>query len=365
MNSKKTSVPEKTVRDNQNQKLLLKALNPDFKQNAYLSRPPFWLMRQAGRYLPEYREVRKSAKNFLDFCYSPDLAVEVTLQPLRRFKPDAAILFSDILVIPDALGQKVEFIEGRGPVLDPVRSEDDLKILNCDGVIEHLSPVFETVSRLSRQLDNSTALIGFAGAPWTVAVYMVEGHGGTECGIARKWAYENPEGFSRLIDILIKSTSDYLIRQIEHGAEVIQLFDSWAGVLSETQFRQWVIEPNRKIVANIRKKYPHIPVIGFPRNAGHLYQDFVKQTGVNGVSLDHGVGIDWAVDNLQPFCTLQGNLDNHALLAGGAALHGELEKIMHGFTKGPFIFNLGHGVMQFTPVEHVEYVAEFVHNWNA
>jgi len=345
-------------------KPMIQALRSTSGSTPLLKRPPFWLMRQAGRYLPEYREVRKTAKNFLNFCYSPDLAVEVTLQPIRRFKPDAAIMFSDILVIPDALGQKVDFIEGRGPVLDPIRHVDQFGILNPLNVLDYLKPVFQTISRLKNELDDKTALIGFAGAPWTVAVYMIEGHGGTDCSHARCWAYENPEGFSKLMDILVDATSEYLIAQIDHGAEIIQLFDSWAGVLSETQFRKWVIEPNRQIVEKIRARHPHIPIIGFPRNAGNLYKDFVEQTGVDGVSLDHGVGIDWAVEHLQSKCTVQGNLDNHVLLSGGQALDDELNRIFNGFSNGPFIFNLGHGVLQFTPVDHVQHVADFIHQWN-
>jgi uroporphyrinogen decarboxylase len=316
--------------------------------------PPVWLMRQAGRYLPEYKELRTKAKNFLDFCYTSEMAVEATLQPLRRYDLDAAILFSDILVIPDALGQSVAFKEGEGPVLEPIQAVEELSKLEVGKVLDHLKPVFRTVSTLSREIPESTALIGFAGAPWTVAVYMVEGRGGTDCGTARRWAYEDPDGFAQLIDILVEATSLYLNQQILNGAEAIQLFDSWAGVLSESQFRRWVIEPTVKIVQNIRKENPDVPIIGFPRHAGVLYETYVRETGVDGVSLDSGVPLDWAKSILQPLCTVQGNLDNQVLMAGGPALETETSKILEKFSDGPFIFNLGHGVLQWTSPDHVE-----------
>lgn len=327
-------------------------------------RPPFWLMRQAGRYLPEYKEVRREAKNFLDFCYTPDRAVEVTLQPLRRYAMDAAIMFCDILVIPDALGQAVAFKEGEGPVLEPIQTVEGLAKLELARVLEHLAPVFETLGRLSKEIPEATTLIGFAGAPWTVAVYMVEGRGGTECGTARTWAYRAPEEFAKLIDILVEATSIYLIEQVRHGAEVLQLFDSWAGVLSENQFRDWVIEPNRRIVEKVRAVHPDVPIIGFPRNAGALYAEFVEKTAVDGVSLDHSVATDWAVKNIQPNCTVQGNLDNHLLWSGGKPLEQEVKRILTEFGNGPFIFNLGHGVIQFTPPENVAMVSEIVRNWS-
>ncbi|MBT3767361.1 MAG: uroporphyrinogen decarboxylase [Rhodospirillaceae bacterium] len=319
-----------------------------------LTPPPVWLMRQAGRYLPEYKELRTKAKNFLNFCYTPEMAVEATLQPLRRYDLDAAILFSDILVIPDALGQSVAFKEGEGPVLEPIQSVEGLRKLEIDKVLDHLAPVFQTVSTLSQEIPKSTALIGFAGAPWTVAVYMVEGRGGTDCGTARRWAYEDPEGFGQLIDILVEATSQYLNQQISEGVETIQLFDSWAGVLSESQFRRWVIDPTIKIVQNIRKENPDIPIIGFPRHAGVQYETYIRETGVDGVSLDSGVPLDWVKNNLQPLCTVQGNLDNQVLMAGGPALEAETREILEKLSDGPFIFNLGHGVLQWTSPDHVE-----------
>jgi len=339
-------------------KLFLRALKGES-----LTRPPFWLMRQAGRYLPEYREVRSQSKNFLNFCYTPDLAVEVTLQPLRRYGFDAAILFSDILVIPDALGQKMEFREGEGPVLEPVRSLADLSRLSVDRVHDHLAPVYETVGRLAKEIPDETALIGFAGAPWTVATYMVEGKGSKDYPAARTWAYRDAQGFGQLIDLLVEATSAYLIRQIEHGAEVIQLFDTWAGVLSESQFFRWVIEPTREIVKRLKTAHPEVPVMGFPRGAGILYKDFIEKTGVDGVSLDNGMPVKWAAENLQPLCTVQGNLDNMSLIAGGEMMENEIRAILEGFSGGSHIFNLGHGILPETPPENVGRLAEIIKDW--
>lgn len=342
----------------QTSKLMLRSLNGET-----LSRPPFWFMRQAGRYLPEYREIRATAKNFLEFCYTPDLAVEVTLQPLRRLNADAAIMFSDILVIPDALGQSVEFKQGEGPVLEPVRKKAQIEALDMSGLHEHLAPVYEVLNRLSKEIPPATALIGFAGSPWTLAIYMVEGKGGTECGTARLWDYQDQAGFKQLIDLLVEAVSAYLIQQVNSGAEILQLFESWAGVLSEDQFQRLVIEPNKKIVEKVRAVHPHIPFIGFPRNAGSKYIDFVRNTGMNGVSIDHSVGLAWARDHLQSHVCLQGNLDNHVLMAGGEAMDRAVTDILETLNGGPFIFNLGHGVLPPTPPENVERVAELVRNW--
>ena len=341
-----------------NKKLLLRAINGE-----NILRPPLWLMRQAGRYLPEYRNVRSQEKNFLNFCYNPDFAVEVTLQPLERYGFDAAILFSDILVIPDALGQKVEFREGEGPILEPIRNKNELERLSMIGLHDHLAGVYETVLRLSKEIPKETALIGFAGAPWTVATYMVEGNGSKDCPTARTWAYSDPQGFSKLIELLVEATSAYLIKQIDYGAEVIQLFDTWAGVLSESQFQLWVIEPTRKIVQRINKAHPNVPVMGFPRGAGILYLDFVEKTGVSGVSLDNSVPIKWAVENIQPRCTVQGNLDNTALISGGEMMEKEIYNILEGFSKGSHIFNLGHGILPQTPPENVSKLVEIIHGW--
>ncbi len=321
-------------------------------------------MRQAGRYLPEYMEIRKKAKNFLDFCYTPELAVEATMQPIRRYGMDAAILFSDILVLPDALGCDVAFEEGRGPVLKPVVCAEDIGKLSGDNFLENLSPVFETLRGVKAALPEDVSMIGFAGAPWTVAVYMVEGHGGTDGGRARRWAYEDEEGFARLIDLLVAATTAYLIEQIKNGAEAVQLFDSWAGLLPENQFYRWVIAPTRTIVNKIKETYPEIPVIGFPRAAGVLFEPFVRETGVDGISIDSGVPLDWAASMLQSRCTVQGNLDNQALVVGGRAMEEAAKRILDRLAGGPFIFNLGHGVLPGTPPENVARLAAVIKDWN-
>lgn len=339
------------------EKTLIRALRGET-----LETPPVWLMRQAGRYLPEYREVRKTAKNFLSFCYSSDLAVEVTLQPIRRYDFDASIMFSDILVVPDALGQDVAFKEGEGPVLDPIRSVEALRGLKVDGVLDHLSPVFEVIRKLRQELPSDKTLIGFAGAPWTVAIYMIEGRGGTEGETARRWAYQEPETFSEVINLLVEATSRYLIEQVNNGAEVLQLFDSWSGLLAEQPFRRWVIEPTRQIVNAVRAEHPDIPVIGFPRGSGLMVPEFVRETGVTGVSLDANVPLDWARENIQPLATLQGNLDNQLLVSGGPAMDEAVLRITNTLGGGPFVFNLGHGIVPATPPENVARLMELIRN---
>ncbi len=322
--------------------------------------PPFWLMRQAGRYLPEYRATRTQAGSFLDLCYNPELAVEVTLQPLRRYGFDAAILFSDILVVPDGLGQQVAFKEGEGPVLTPVRSARDLDDLDISGLHDRMAPVYATVNGLSKAIPSTTALIGFSGAPWTVATYMVEGGGSKDFANTKRLMWSEPETFARLMDLLVEATGQYLIRQIDNGAEAIQIFDTWAGALPETEFRQWVIEPARKLVERIHAERPGVPVIGFPRGAGILYEAYVTETKVNGVSLDTSVPLDWAAKVLQPKCTVQGNLDPILVVAGGEALDAGIDRILKTLGKGPFIFNLGHGIIPPTPPENVARLAERV-----
>lgn len=325
--------------------------------------PPLWLMRQAGRYLPEYRKLRAQASGFLDFCYTPELAVEATLQPLRRFQPDAAILFSDILVIPDALGQRVDFREGEGPVLEPVRSRRDMVGLDRGRVCRRLDPVFRAIRDIRRALPPATALIGFAGAPWTVATYMVEGRGGTDFATALRWDEEDGDGFAMLIDLLVEATGDYLVEQVGHGAEVLQVFDTWAGALDAARFRRLVIEPTRRIVARVREVHPGVPVIGFPRGAGGLYVDYVRETGVDAVSLDSGVDLAFAGRDLQPNAVLQGNLDPRILVCGGEEMRKAALAILDKLGRGPFIFNLGHGVVPETPVEHVVELAAVVRAW--
>lgn len=336
-------------------KLLIRALRGET-----LSHPPIWLMRQAGRYLPEYLKTRSEANGFLDLCYTPDLAVEVTLQPIRRYGFDASILFSDILVVPHALGQKVWFEEGAGPKLEALTSAQDMEKLGLEGFHEHLAPVYETVSRLSQELPAETTLIGFSGAPWTVASYMLEGGSSKDFGTAKSWAYGRPEDFQRVIDLLVDATSEYLIRQVEAGAEVLQIFDSWAGVWPEADLRRWCLAPCKEIIARVKTAQPDIPVILFPRGVGLAYRDFALQSGAQGLGLDTTVPLAWARDQLQSQVTVQGNLDPIMLVAGGETLERGVAHILENLADGPFIFNLGHGIVPQTPTEHVEQLMKLV-----
>ncbi|MHB1217053.1 MAG: uroporphyrinogen decarboxylase [Alphaproteobacteria bacterium] len=328
-------------------------------------RPPFWFMRQAGRYLPEYQEIRAKVPDFLALCYTPELAARVTMQPIERFGMDAAILFSDILVVPHGLGVGVRFVEGEGPRLDPVRGAADLSRLRPEAVAPVVAPVMETVRLVRRALDPKVALIGFAGAPWTVATYMVDGGSSRDFAATKAWAYGDVESFSRLIDMLVEATVSYLDRQIEAGADVVQLFDTWAGALSPSQFDRWVIGPARRIVDGVRMRHPNVPVIGFPRGAGSLYRRYAKETGVNCVGIDTTVDPSWAAQMLQPMATVQGNLDPMALVAGGAAMRAEAERIFAALGKGPFIFNLGHGIVPQTPPAHVAELSALIRDWRA
>ena len=329
-----------------------------------LKRPPFWLMRQAGRYLPEYREIREKSANFLDFCYSPSLAAEATLQPVRRFTTDGAIIFSDILVIPDALGQKVEFITGRGPVLEPLGSASEID-LDVGKLKEYLNPVYKTLSMVRASLDEEVALIGFAGAPWTLACYMVEGGPSPDFGTLRAWTYERRGELEDLMDLLVEAISTHLIAQVEAGANVLQLFDSWAGILPEREFDRWSITPTAKIVRKVKEACADVPIIGFPNRSGFLYKDYAAKSGVDGVSIDASVPLDWAARELQGRCAVQGNLDPYLLLAGGEALAEEVERILSVLGGGRFIFNLGHGVLPKTPPAHVAAVADQVRAWGS
>ena len=328
-----------------------------------LDPPPWWLMRQAGRYLPEYLRLRSQAKNFLDFCYQPEFAVEATLQPIRRFGMDAAIMFSDILVIPDALGQKVEFREGEGPVLEPISSDQDIARLRPENIHRHLQPVYETLRQLAAALPAKVALIGFAGAPWTVAVYMVEGRGGGKRDKIRDWFRRSPSNGEKLLTLLADATLEYLSRQIANGAEVVQLFDSWAGDLDEKEFRHYVIAPTRRIVAGLKARHPEVPIIGFPREAGTRYPEYARATGVDAIGLDGAIEPSWAVKKIDGCAALQGNLDNRILVAGGVRLADEARRILEGFRARPHIFNLGHGVLPETPPAHVTELAEIIRAW--
>ena len=328
------------------------------------TRPPIWLMRQAGRYLPEYRKIRSDVPDFLTLCYSPDLAAEVTLQPMRRFGLDAAIVFADILLIPDGLGQQVSYLEGSGPRLEPmIRSQRDIEQLNSARVLDHVTPVFETLKRVRAQLAPEKALIGFAGAPWTVAVYMVEGGSSTQFMATRRWAAAQPKEFAVLIELLTDATIAYLDQQIEAGADIVQIFDTWSGLLPPPAFRRWCVEPVAEIVARFKDRHPNVPVIGFPRGAGSMLVDYATATGVNGVSLDATVSANWAAENVGNDVVLQGNLDPSILVAGGTALEREAVRLLHEFEALPHIFNLGHGIVPETPPENVARLCELVTSW--
>ena len=327
--------------------------------------PPVWLMRQAGRYLPEYRAVREKAGGFLDLCLNPDLASELTLQPVRRFGFDAAILFSDILVVPLALGRKVEFLAGEGPKLEPLR--DATALADVRETIEHgvVARVYETVSKVKALLDDRTALIGFCGAPWTVATYMVAGEATPDQGPARHFAYRDPENFTRLIDVLVQASIDYLVGQLKAGAEVVQIFDTWAGVLGPDQFDRWCIAPTQKIVEGVRRHTPQAKIIGFPRGAGAMALPYVEMTGVSAFGIDWTFERSIARDMLQSRVPLQGNVDPFALLAGGTALDREVDDVMKELGSGPLVFNLGHGILPETPIAHVERMLKRVRGWKS
>ncbi|QQG36405.1 MAG: uroporphyrinogen decarboxylase [Micavibrio aeruginosavorus] len=318
--------------------------------------PPIWLMRQAGRYLPEYQKVRASAGGFLELVFNPELASEVTLQPIRRYGFDAAILFSDILVVPQALGRSVRFDAGEGPRLLPADSQFIASLPDWNINLEVFSPVYETVGLIREGLRHEgydgTALIGFAGAPWTVACYMIEGGGSHNYAFSRSWAENRVEELAVLIESLSEVTIAYLVGQVKAGAEVLQIFDSWAGLLTDqTDFRRWVIEPTRKIVMAVKEACPHIPVIGFPRGAGPLYEDYVKETGVQAIALDQHVSMAKA-RNYQSALPVQGNLDPE-ILRSGEGLEKAASDIISALSHGPHIFNLGHGIVKETPPEHI------------
>lgn len=320
--------------------------------------PPVWMMRQAGRYLPEYRETRAKAKNFLDFCYNPDLATEVTLQPIRRYGFDASILFSDIFVVPDAIGYPVRFEEGRGPVLEPL-SQNVLDRLEQGRAEAHLAPVIETVRRLRRELPEETTLLGFCGAPWTVACYSVAGHTTQDQTAARVGAYRDPALMQRFIDELVVASIAYLIRQLDAGADALQIFDTWAGVLDDAGFARWSIEPTRQIVAGVKAARPDARIIGFPKASSARLAAYVAGTGVDAVGLDWTAS-DHIAQSIQKSVPIQGNLDPMRLVAGGAALDDGIAHVLEALGQGPLIFNLGHGVTPETDPAHVARMVERV-----
>ena len=305
--------------------------------------PPIWVMRQAGRYLPEYRATRAEAGGFLDLCYNPRLATEVTMQPIRRYGFDAAILFSDIRVVPDALGRKVSFQEGEGPVLEPL---DLARVGDLDPTTIHdrLGPVYEAVERIRAALPSETTFLGFCGAPWTVATYMIAGRGTSDQGPARKAALTDPDGFQKLIDVLVASSIAYLARQIECGADAVQIFDTWAGVLDEEEFTRWSIEPTRRIVEGLRAIHPGARVIGFPKGTQALLFRYVAETGVDAVGLDWTMPHAFARAHIQSRVAVQGNLDPMRVVVGGRALDEGVDRVLEGLGQGRLIFNLGHGI---------------------
>ena len=323
----------------------------DVLEGKTVTPPPVWLMRQAGRYLPEYRETRAKAGSFLDLCYSPDSAVEVTLQPIRRYGFDAAILFSDILVIPDALKRNVRFVQGEGPQMDPI-DVAGIERLNGDGVLSHLKPVIEAVGRLRKELPEETALLGFCGAPWTVATYMIAGHGTPDQAPARLFAYRHPEVFLRLLDFLADVSAEYLIAQIDAGADAVQIFDSWAGVLGEREFQAYAVRPVARMIRTVRAARPGARIIAFAKGAGMNLKSYRQQTDANAIGLDWSVPLSFAAE-LQKEGPVQGNLDPMRVVAGGRALSEGIDAILQALGNGPLIFNLGHGITPDADPAHV------------
>jgi uroporphyrinogen decarboxylase len=324
-------------------------------------RPPVWLMRQAGRYLPEYRELRAEKGGFLELVYDSEAAAEITLQPIRRFGFDGAILFSDILIVPHAMGQDLAFLAGEGPQLSPPLVDATLEAL--EAVPERLSPIYRTVELVRARLGPQTTLLGFAGSPWTVATYMVAGEGSRDQHVTRALAYRDPGAFQAIVDAIIEVTVGYLCGQIEAGAEAVQLFDSWAGTLAPDEFERWVVAPNAAIAGAVRARHPHIPVIGFPKGAGAKLPAYARETAVDAVGLDETLDPHWAARELPEGLPVQGNLDPLLLLVGGEELERRARHVLACFAERPHVFNLGHGIGQFTPIEHVEQLLGVVRSW--
>lgn len=325
------------------------------------SQRPVWLMRQAGRYLPEYRALRAEKGGFLPLVYDSAAAAEITLQPIRRFGFDGAILFSDILIVPYAMGQDLQFLAGEGPHLSPRLVDTALSSLTA--VPERLSPIYETVRQVRTALPADKTMLGFAGSPWTVATYMVAGEGSRDQHETRAMAYRDPAAFQAIIDAIVDVTVDYLAGQIEAGAEAVQLFDSWAGSLAPAEFERWVIAPNAAIADRIKARFPDTPVIGFPKGAGEKLPAYARETGVHAVGIDETIDPLWAAKELPAGLPVQGNLDPLLLLAGGAELERQALRVLDAFADRPHVFNLGHGIGQFTPIEHVEQLLALVRGW--
>jgi uroporphyrinogen decarboxylase len=329
-----------------------------------------WLMRQAGRYLPEYHLTREAAGGMLALCNSPEHAAEVTLQPIRRFQLDAAILFADLPQLAAAIGQTLEYQEGEGPVLNPpIHSPHGIRQLSLSRLHDKLAPIYETVRLLSTSLPSNVALIGYAGAPWTVATYMVEGRSGaaSEHATIKQWALSDPDGFQPLIDLLTAAAIQFLQGQIEAGAEAVQLFESWAGILPEPFFRRWCVQPVASIIRGIRLTHPKVPIIAFPRTAGLLYNGYTEATQTDCLGLDSNVPLGWASEAIQRRLgrCIQGNLDPQMLVVGGDRMTAEVERILREASEGPFVFNLGHGILKTTPPEHVADLVKQVQAWRS
>ncbi|UWR26498.1 uroporphyrinogen decarboxylase [Sulfitobacter sp. S223] len=340
------------------QKTILRALAGET-----LPTPPIWMMRQAGRYLPEYRATRAEAGDFLKLCYNPDLAAEVTLQPIRRYGFDAAILFADILLVPQALGADLWFVTGEGPRLSTITTQAELdKLVPADAIHGHLAPIYETVKILSNELPSETTLIGFAGAPWTVATYMIAGQGTPDQGPAHKLKAENRAVFDGLMDRITEATIHYMSKQIEAGAEVVKIFDSWAGSLQGDDFMNYSIKPMARITSALKEKHPGIPVIAFPRGAGERYIGAHAATGADCIAVDDGVTAEWAAEHVQPDGCVQGNLKSSHMVTGGDALVAETRRTVQAFSKGPHIFNLGHGITPDADPENVQLMIDTVRN---
>lgn len=338
------------------EKTILRALKGEV-----LPTPPIWMMRQAGRYLPEYRATRAEAGDFLSLCYNSDLAAEVTLQPIRRYGFDAAILFADILLLPQALGADLWFETGEGPRLSTITGPEGLaKLKGRDDIHDHLAPVYETVRILSRELPKETTLIGFAGAPWTVATYMIAGRGTKDQGPAHALKAEDRATFQGIIDLLTEATIEYLAKQVEAGAEVVKIFDSWAGSLKGQDFEDFAVEPARRIIAAMKARFPGLPVIAFPREAGDGYIGFHEKTGADCVAIDNSVSPEWAAENVQKSGCVQGNLDPRHMVTGGEELVAATRRVVEAFRNGPHIFNLGHGITPDADPENVALMIETV-----
>lgn len=322
--------------------------------------PPVWMMRQAGRHLPEYLETRSRAKDFLDFCYSPTLASEATLQPIRRYGMDGAILFADILLILDAMGLKVAFEKGEGPIVEQVNSPSDLSRVSPQKAADRLAPVYETVSRVKAALPQTTTLIGFAGSPWTVSLYAIEGRGKTDKSLAWRWAHGRPEDLAAVMELVAEATAEYLFRQVEAGAEALMLFDSWAEGLPDNIFREVIIAPTRKLVSRLRGMGVTVPIIGFPRGAGVMLPEYVRETGVTACGLDTAASPAFINNELPEAFPVQGHLDPLLLIEGGARLDARVRQLLDAYKGRPHIFNLGHGVRPETPIAHVERVLELI-----